>query len=334
VSESPFLARVREAAKAHRRRIVFPEGTEPRVQQAVAAGVSDGLFDAILLGPPAEVASGLRAAGANPDGVEIRDPADRASVERHAAAFVALRQAAGKPIDGAVETLVADPLLQGALLVRAGEAAASVAGSVRTTGDVVVAALRGVGTAEDISTVSSSFYMAFPADHPCRGAVLTFTDAAVVPSPTPAQLAEIAVAAARARRKVVGDEPRVAFLSYSTKGSASGPMVEHVQEAVARFRTLLPDVPADGELQVDAALSPEVAARKAAGSPVGGRANVLVFPDLDAANVGYKLVQYLGGARAIGPIMQGLAKPCNDLSRGATPEDIVGVACVTALMAD
>ena len=328
---SDFVASVRARARDVRRTLVFPEGTEPRIQQAAASGVAEGLFRAILIGPPDEVAAGIRDAGLDPGAVELRDPADRERLARFEADFIEAREATGKTARRA-EELVQDPLLQGALMVRSGEADASVAGSVRTTGDVVVAALRGVGTAPGIETVSSSFYMAFGAEHPAGPSVLTFTDAAVVPSPDAARLAEIGAAAARARRMVVGDEPRVAFLSYSTRGSAAGPMVELVQEAVERFRALEPDVPVDGELQGDAALSPTVGARKAPGSPVAGRANVLVFPDLDAANIAYKLVQYLGRAQAIGPILQGLARPCNDLSRGSTPDDIVAVACITALM--
>lgn len=327
-----FVGTVRERARANRRKLVFPEGDETRIQAAVAAAVPAGLFDAVLIGTPDGIASGLDAAGLDPGAVEIRDVDDPARLERYRADFIAAREAAGRSARKA-EELVCDPLLQGALMVRTGEAAASVAGCSRTTGDVVVAALRGVGTAPGIETVSSSFYMAFDDDHPMGPAVLTFTDAAVVPSPTAAQLAEIGAAAAEARRRVVGDEPRVAFLSYSTKGSASGPMVELVQEAVERFRVLMPDVEADGELQGDAALSARVGGRKAPGSTVAGRANVLVFPDLDAANIAYKLVQYLGGAQAVGPILQGLARPCNDLSRGATPDDIVAVACVTSLLA-
>ncbi|MDZ7780278.1 MAG: phosphate acyltransferase [Gemmatimonadota bacterium] len=332
MSDGTFLDRVRSAAREARRTLVFPEGEEPRVQQAVAEGVREGLFDAVLIGPPDEVADGLRHAGIDPGRAEIRDPGDGVRLERYRSVFTEIRNAVGKPARRA-EELVRDPLLQGALMVHTGEAAASVAGSVRTTGDVVVAALRGVGTAEGIDTVSSSFYMAFGEDHSHGPSVLTFTDAAVVPSPTSAQLAEIGVAAARARRKVVGDEPRVAFLSYSTKGSASGPAVDLVRDAVARFRELQPDVAADGELQGDAALSEAVGSRKAPGSSVAGRANVLVFPDLDAANIAYKLVQYLGGAQAIGPILQGLSRPCNDLSRGATPSDILAVSCVTSLLA-
>jgi phosphate acetyltransferase len=217
--------------------------------------------------------------------------------------------------------------------VRRGEADGSVAGAVYATADVLRAALTCVGAAPGVSTVSSSFYMVVR-DFRGRGEeVLTFTDAGVVPAPTTPQLADIAVAAAGARRRVVGDEPRVAFLSYSTRGSASGAGIDQVREALELFRQRMPDVPADGELQADAALVEAVALRKAPGSNVAGRANVLIFPDLNAGNIAYKLVERLAGAIAIGPIIQGLAKPCNDLSRGATWEDIVDVACVTALMA-
>lgn len=208
-----------------------------------------------------------------------------------------------------------------------------VAGARFTTADVLRAGLRILGPAEGIKTVSSAFYMIVP---PTRGEperVLTFTDAAVVPHPDARQLADIAGAACRARRQVVGDEPRVAFLHYSTRGSAESEDTDRIREAIAMFRDRNPNTPVDGELQADAALSPDVASRKAPGSPLRGNANVLVFPDLASGNIAYKLVQRLGGARAIGPILQGLAMPVNDLSRGASIEDIVDVARVTALQA-
>lgn len=227
-----------------------------------------------------------------------------------------------------------DSLAMAVHLLVAGELDGVVAGAVRPTRDVIRAGLRIVGPARGISTVSSSFYMVLSEPTPGGTDVLTFTDAAIVPAPTSLQLAEIAETACHARRRIVGDEPRVAFLSYSTRGSAAGESVDRVRQALELFRHRCPDVAADGELQADAALVPEIARNKASGSPVDGAANVLVFPNLDAGNIAYKLVQRLGGAMALGPILQGLGRPLNDLSRGVGVEDIVHVACITALMAE
>jgi phosphate acetyltransferase len=305
-----FRTQLLERAGRRGARIVLCEGEDPRVQQAARQIRDKKVADPIVLGG---------------DGM---DPAKDPRLGR-IAQF--LRERRPDRIRDGVHALdvAADPVNFGAALVALGQADGCVAGAVCPTGSVVRAALWAIGTAPGVSLISSSFYMVLPSD-----LVLTFTDCAVVPEPTPGQLAEIALAAARDRSRLVGDSPRVAFLSYSSKGSAGGPQVARVQEAAAHFQQLAPNILCDGELQADAALSPEVGERKAPGSAVAGRANVLVFPDLDAGNIGYKLVQRLGGAVAIGPILQGLARPMADLSRGAGPDDIVEVTAMVALQAE
>ena len=230
--------------------------------------------------------------------------------------------------DAAARAALRHPLVFGAALVGLGRADVMVGGACYPSGDTIRAALWAVGTAPGIATVSGAFYMVRD------DAVLTFTDCAVVPEPTPEQLADSAIAAARDRRRIVGDEPVVAFLSYSTKGSAAGPRVERVRRALEILAARRPDFRFDGEFQGDAALVADVARRKAPGSAVAGRANVLVFPDLDSGNIGYRLVQRLGGWEAIGPILQGLARPVADLSRGASADDIVDTAAVAVLQAE
>lgn len=329
---SDFLKGLRARARDRRRSIVFPEGEEPRTLEAVAEIQSEGLLDPILLGRRDTVLDGVGTVGGDPDAVRVVDPRVIEGTGSLVAHLVERRRSRGLTETQARER-VRDPLFRGALMVGTGEVDGSVAGAIHSTGDVLRAALWCVGPAEGIDTISSSFFMVVPNFRGRGPEVLSFTDCAVVPDPDAGQLAQIAAAAVRARRAVVADSPVVAFLSYSTRGSADGPSIERVRRGLRVFRDMMPGVPSDGEFQGDTALIESVARRKAPDSAVGGDANILVFPNLDAGNLGYKLVERLAGARAIGPVVQGLARPCNDLSRGARPADIVDVACITSLMA-
>lgn len=317
-----FLDELTGRAARLRVRIAFPEGHDPRVQEAAAQLARERVVEPVLL-------YSERGRFAGPDSVERIDPAGDPRRARVRADLLEVRRDKGLTADDA-DRLSADPVLFAVSLVRHGDVHACLAGCDTTTADVIRAALWLVGRAPGVRTVSSAFYMVPP---PFRHGedVLTFTDCGVVRYPTAEQLADIAVNAVRDRRRVVGDEPVVGFLSFSTRGSAEGESVDLVRQAVRLTRERLPDCAVDGELQADAALVEAIGRRKAPGSVVAGRANVLVFPSLDAGNIGYKLVERLAGAVAIGPVLQGLAKPCNDLSRGASVDDIMRTAAVTAL---
>ena len=324
-----FLEGVRRRAAAAPMRIVFPESWDARTLDAVRLVARDRIARPLLVLDPARPESHDAARAA---GVPVVDPSR--DIRAAAVAEHLLVRRGAKGLDPARATeLSRHPLYFADGLLALGEADGCVAGAATTTADVLRAALWTLGPAPGVSTVSSAFYMTVP---PFRGAspqVLTFADCAVVPDPNVSQIADIAMAAARDRHRIVGDEPLVALLSYSTKGSGSGPSVEKMRAALDELRRRDPALAVDGELQSDAALIHAVGMRKAPGSSVAGRANVLIFPSLDAGNIGYKLVERLAGASAVGPILQGLARPCSDLSRGASVDDIINVAAITALQA-
>ena len=327
-----IIDKIKAKAAADLKTIVLPEGEEDRNIQAAAIASKQGLAKVIVLGNPDKVKAAAEKFNVCLCGIEIIDPATSDKAADYANTLYELRKAKGMTEEQAAK-LVADPMYYGIMMVKKGDADGLVSGAIHSTADMLRPALQIIKAKPGMKTVSSCFLVESPLTEYGDNGIMIFSDCGVNIDPNAEELANIALGAADSARSLAGMEPRVAMLSFSTKGSAKHDNVTKVQEATRIAKELAPDLMLDGELQLDAALVPSVGALKAPGSAVAGKANVLVFPDLEAGNIGYKLVQRLGKAEAYGPILQGIAKPCNDLSRGCSVDDIVATIAITAAQA-
>ncbi len=324
---------IREKAKKNPKIIVLPEGEEPRMIKAAETIINEGFASLILLGREESIKSKARELGIDlPNKIKIINPKDSEKLKEYAESYYQIRKNKGVSLDEAYQ-LLENPLYFGALMVYHDDADGLVAGSINATGDVFRPALQTIKTAPGINIVSSSFVMVVPDCPYGEKGIIVFADCALNPEPNAEQLADVAIASAATGKALIGFEPKVAMLSFSTKGSAKHPLVEKVIEATKIAKEKKPELLIDGELQADAALIPSIGERKAPNSKIAGKANVLIFPDLNSGNIAYKLIERLAKAEAIGPISQGMRKPVNDLSRGCSAEDIVNVVAITVLQA-
>jgi len=325
-----LLNKIKEGAKKHSKRIVLPEGTEERTIKAADEILEEGLAQVILIGEKSEIMKlaadfGLK----NIKKATIVDPATCEKKEKYAEIMVEMRKHKGMTMDKAMH-LLNDPLFLATLMIKAGDADGEVAGAANATGDVLRPAFQYVKTLPGISVVSGAFLMILPDKKFGDDGLMVFADCAVHPNPTDSELAEIAVATAKTTKAIAQMEPRVAMLSFSTMGSANHEMVEKVRNATKIAKEMAPEFKIDGEMQADAAIIEAIGSKKAPNSEIAGKANVLVFPDLNTGNIAYKLVQRMAGAEAVGPVLQGMAAPINDLSRGCSVSDIVNLVAITA----